>query len=656
MARKKVLLNTNPPWIFTGLAENGRLLAQHLQKTGKYDLVYYTSQAHTQDPSHGRQPWKSRGCIPPNPEVHQRAQQDPQGFGRWLAYGNLLIGDAVKEERPDIVWASDDIWAMSDQFWKSSWWPQIHSILHVTVDSLPVAEMAYDQAKSTPHYYTWARFARDEMVKRGKEWAHVKQIYGATDVANFAPLSAAERAEMRRRFGIDPKTTIIGYTFRNQLRKEVLSLIDAFALFKRQDPRANVKLHLHTSWSETAQGWDIPRHIRNLGLDAKDVLCTYVCKQCGSWKVAPYAGEDQDCHDCHTQKAMVTASIAHGVPHEEMRWMYGVRDATISPSTSGGLEYEQVNTLLCGLPLACTNYSAGSDFCEQPFVSPIEWHARYEATSSFRKAANDIPSMARFIAKVHAMSAAERQSIGEASRDWATREFSIATIGPKWEAVFDALPPKDWSSITLTAKLQNPDAPIPQAASDEVFMRQLYSTVLGCEPDADGLKNWLQSLANKVPRELIYEDFRRRAREHNAANSPPQDFSTLFDENQRKRVLFVIKESGGDVFICTALFAGIKRLYPDCDLYVATDPRFHEILAMNPHVHKVLAFHPAMKQELLMRQYVAHYIYPATTTQELLGYLTRDCGLDLSPAVAIANGHECGASSVIEGRANLGAL
>lgn len=629
--RKKIVLNTNPPWILTGLAEAGTLLARHLAKTGKYDLTYYASQTHIQDPNHARQPWKSRGCIPPDPQVHARAQQDPMGYGRWLAYGNLLIGDCIKEEKPDIFWGADDVWSFGAEFWKSSWWNQIHSVLHITIDSLPVAEMAYEQALSTPHYYTWAKFAAEEMRKR-KDMGHVKQIYSPTDTASFAPLAQEERRELRRKFKISQTATVFGYTFRNQLRKEALSLLVGYQQFVKENPKAEVQVHLHTSWSETAQGWDIPRLIKYLGIDPRNVLCTYVCKQCGEWFVAPYGGEDLDCPHCGAKKSVVTANIAHGVPHEEMKLLYGIRDATISPHTSGGFELEHSNSLLCSVPLACTNYSSGADFCLNPFVYPIDWHPRFEAGSSFMKASNDVGSIKRFIAKVHAMSAAQKQAIGEQSRDWAVKTFSIDTIGKQWEDVFDALPPKDWSTITLTSKPKNPDLPMPQAASNEEWVKALYNGILLCDPDPDGMKNWLQSLQNGTPRDAIYQFFRERAREDNSKSQPPADFSSLFDKNGRKRILYVIPESGGDVFVSTALFKGLTDLYPDADLYVATKPQFHEILAGHPHVYKVLPYVDAMQQELLMREFVDYFYLPAIATQVRLNYLTHErMGLDLTP-------------------------
>lgn len=636
MARKKIVFNTNPPWILTGLAENGRLLAHYLTKTGKYDLAYYCSQANVQDANHSRQPWKSRGCIPPDPAVHARAQQDPMGYGRWLSYGNLLIGDVVKEEKPDIVWASDDIWAFGNEYWKSSWWSQIHPILHITVDSLPVSEMAYEQAKVTPNYFTWAKFCVEEMKKRGPEFSHIKQIYGTTDVTNFAPLTPNEKLEIRHKFNISPTTTIFGYLGRNQLRKEFLAEVVAFHEFKKENPTADAKLHFHTSFSETSQGWDIARLAKYIGVDSKDILCTYVCRQCGNWHVAPYDGEDKDCPYCgvrgnaQQQTGAVTANIVHGVPASEMRWLYGIRDFTISAANSGGLEFENVNSLLCACPLACTNYSSGADFCEQPFVYPIEWHQRFEAGSSFIKATSSISSIKQFMRKAWKMSSAEKQRIGEESRAWAVKTFSVETIGAQWEAVFDALPPKDWSSITLSYKPKNPDLPMPTTANNEEWVRELYQKILLCEPDPQGFQHWLQSLQNNVSREAIYKFFCERAREDNAKNAAPMDFWSLLDmKSPKKRALMVVKESIGDLLMITSLFESFHEQYPDHDLYVATSPQYAEVLAGNPHVCRTLAYQQWMENEMAMTgagtdglRYFDVFMHPCIGTQRVLNYLS----------------------------------
>lgn len=628
--KKKIVLTTNPPWIFTGLAESGKFLLQWLYKTGKYDLVHYCSQTSVADPNHGRQPWKSRGCIPADQQTINQLNADPYR-AKVASYGGLLIEQVVKEEQPDIFWGSDDVWSYPGaEFFGSSWWSKIHSILHITVDSVPILDQAYQQARSTPHFYTWAKFAQREMARQGQEYAHVKQIYGATNVRQFEPLSQKERQEIRRQFKIDPDVTVFGYTGRNQLRKEFLNALKAFADLKKEMPALKIKFHAHTSWSETSNGWNFPQWIKYLGVDPSDVLCTYVCRNCSKWHVAPYVGEDQDCHACHTQKSMVSSTIAHGVPGEEMKYLYAVRDATISPMTSGGLEYENVNSLLSGIPLATTNYSAGEDFCEQSFVSPIKWHFRAEAGTSFLKATNDIQSIKDFMLKVIAMSDHERCDIGERGRDWATRTFSIETIGPQWEAVFDSLPPKDWSSISLTPTRKNDQAANPQIQDPQQWITQLYRDILLCEPDPDGLKNWLATLERGTPRDQVYQYFLQIARQDNAKSEPPKDFSTLLDmKTGRKRGLLMLKESLGDSLELTRLLASFHEQYPGHDLYIGTDPKHNEVFEGNPHVFRVIPYHPAMEQELAMigagqsgEPYFHVYHNVAIGSQKVLSYLS----------------------------------
>lgn len=324
--------------------------------------------------------------------------------------------------------------------------------------------------------------------------------------------------------------------------------------------------------------------------------------------------------------------------------MHGVSDAGLSIFDSGGLERFSISSLLCGLPTAISNYSCGEDFMHLPFVWPVEHTAFYQPGTSFKKATPKIESLVAFMEKVWQMSNGEKAAMAEAGRAWAVDTFSVATIGAQWEAMFDALPPKDWSSVTLTPAPKNDKAPMPQIADPAAWVKALYNDILKVEPDPDGMKNWLAQLERGTPRDAIYQFFLGRAREDNAKWQPPQDFGALFDEKtddpkRRKRILFVMKESGGDLFISTALFPGLKRLYPDHDLYVGADPKFHEILAGNPHVHRVLAYHPAMEQELAMRHYAEIYSFPALATQVRLNYLTREkVGLELdAPTLAEAN-------------------
>ena len=105
--KRKIMLVTNPPWISTGLGENGKWLAQYLEKTGKYEIIYYCQQVSVLDSRHRQMPWKSIGCLPADQNIINQLQQD-QGRLRWAAYGNLLIDQIVNDNKPEIIWFSDD--------------------------------------------------------------------------------------------------------------------------------------------------------------------------------------------------------------------------------------------------------------------------------------------------------------------------------------------------------------------------------------------------------------------------------------------------------------------------------------------------------------------------------------------------------------------
>lgn len=633
--RHKILLQTNAPWLKTGLSESGRVLMNWLARRDKYDLVYYCTQVGDNDPNLARMPYKAYGCIPSAPHEQQEMQQlqsrDP-GRLRDIMYGSRFIDEIVKKERPSIYIGSDDIWSFGSQYFKAEWFKRINSILHITIDSVPVLEQAYEQALATKHFFSWAAFAGIEMKKRGPQFNHVDHIYGASDTNKFKPVSREQKLQTRKLFGIDPNCTIFIFLGRNQLRKCMGELIQAFALFKRDNPGANAKLLLHTAYSESGNGYDIPRLAKYFGLKPDDILCTMFCRNCGAWEIRPYTGEDTDCRFCGAQKSQVSANIVNGVPNEELHLVYGVADAAISAFTSGGLEFHNVNSLLCGLPLACTNYSCGEDFCKQRFVTPIKWHARHETGTNFIKAANDIGSIKGFMEQTYRMSARDRQEIGEKGRAWAASEFDINTIGTKWEKLFDSMPHPDWSSIKLEYVPKNPAFPVPQIQDPLTWVKALYKGILNMDmaDDDSGVIGWVKGIEAGNPRENIYSYFLSVAQKENAERAPKMDFGDLFDKGGKARILFVMKESGGDLFIATSLFPGLKSLYPEADLYVACDPKFNDILAGNEHVHKVLPYQPIMEQEMAMKEYVDFYYYPALPTQRQLAYLTKDrIGLEL---------------------------
>lgn len=633
MRKRRILLHTNPTHLRTGLAENAKTLLSYLWKTGKYDIAHYCSQVSETDSNLSLTPWKSYGALPADPQAIHALNQDP-GKARDAAYGSWNIDKVVGDFKPDVYIGSDDVWGFNG-YADKSWWSQIGSILHITVDSLPVLDAAFDQAKKTKYYLTWAKFAAKEMRRLGQ--GHVGQIYGAMDTNQFAPISPEEKATLRQRFGIGPNTILINYVFRNQLRKSANLILEAFAQFKRENPTADVKLHFHTSVSERAMGWDFPKMIGYYGINPQDVLFTYICKQCGQWHVSPYVGEDVKCPYCGADKSIITVNIANGVPAQEMKYVYGLSDASISAFTSGGQEYHNVQAMLCELPLACTNYSSGEDFCENPDVFTLGWKPYHEAGTNFIKAATRTEDIKRFIQKVWKMPARDVKEWGRRSRVWAKKTFSIETIGAQWEALFDGMPLVDWSTVNMTPAPKNETYPFPQIDDEDAFITALYTNILKMEepPQGEGRKHWRAQLKGGMTRQQVYDYFLSVARQENAKNQvKPQEISDLFDKDDKKRILYVLKESLGDNYIFTSLVQTAKERYPDHSIYVACDPKFFEVYDGNPYIKKVIPYMPEMEQEMLFvgagqdKKIVDIYCHVACGTQRVLNYLSNDYSFD----------------------------
>lgn len=630
--KHRLLFHSNPTHIKTGLAENARTLLSYLWKTGKYDLAHYCSQASIADPALQLTPWKSYGCLPTDPRAIQELNADP-GKARNASYGAYLIDQVAREWKPTIYLGSDDIWGFpKGDYMDRPWWKQINSILHVTVDSLPVLEQAYEQAEHTAHYYTWARFAMNEMHRLGPKFVHVKQIYGAQDTSKFSPIGDKERSDLRHRFGISDQSVVFLFVGRNQLRKQFVQCLEAFAHFKREHPQADAKIHFHTSFSEKGNGWDIPKMASYYGVNLDDILCTYVCKTCGQWHINPYKGEDLDCPYCGAKKSMITANIVNGVRDEEMRYVYGVSDACVSAFSSGGQEYHNSQSLLCGKPLASTNYSSGADFCEQPFVHTLGFTTYIEQGTNFIKATTSIKDIKNYMVKVWKSSRRDLVEWGEKGRAWATKTFSIETIGAQWMTLFDGMVPRDWSTIDLTPTVKNETFALPAVDDTDVFITTLYTEILKMnEPvHGEGHKHWAARLKDGMTRQAVYDYFISVARADNAKNAPAsQDVWSLVDKTTgRKRALLVVKESLGDCLVCSQLFESFHQSYPDHDLYVATEPKHFEVFVGNPHIYRLLAYQSFMEQEMACigagtdNALWDVYMHPAIETQRQLNYLS----------------------------------
>ena len=318
MRKKRVLIHSNFCKMFTGFGKHKKNLLSYLYNTGKYDIIELSNGYTWESEQLKFVPWESYGTLPSDPEIHKEIAIDERRKNA-AGYGAEMIDHAVKELKPDIYLGIEDVWAFNG-FIEKEWWNKIHCIVHTTLDSLPILPDAVNAADKIKNYFVWASFAEKAMHKLGH--THVKTVHGTLDASSFNRLADEDRLKLRNRFKLSDEY-IIGFVFRNQLRKSVPNLLDGFKLFQENNKQAKAKLLLHTSWNE---GWDIVKLLKEKEIDPKNILTTYVCKNCNAYNVKSFSSHVVNCDFCRTQNSCETTNVKTGVNEQQLNEIYDLMD------------------------------------------------------------------------------------------------------------------------------------------------------------------------------------------------------------------------------------------------------------------------------------------------------------------------------------------
>jgi len=646
MRKKKVVIHSNHSKSKSGFGRHAKALLTYLHNTGKYDLVEYCTGVNWDNEALKKMPWKTHGALPDSNAEWQQIMQglnqhDQHIKGRDVSYGAYNIDRLMKQEKPDVYFGIEDIWAFNGYF-DRKWWNKVHSVIHTTLDSLPILPDALSAADKVKNYYVWAKFAETAMKKHGHN--HVKTLHGAIESSKFYRLPDSKRSELRKQHNIQPDAFIIGFVFRNQLRKSVVKLLQGFKTFCDQNPESKAYLLLHTHWSE---GWNIPERIKEFGLDPARVLTTYVCKDCKQYEVKPYQlptaewkksrinvnlGQNIPCKHCGSKNGLVTANVTDGVTEEQLNEVYNLMDVYCHPFTSGGQEIPVQEAKLTELITLVTNYSCGEEYCTPESGGfPLDWEEYREPGTEFIKASTFASSIAKNLKKVWEMKPAKRRELGVLARKFTIEVCDISAIGKQVEDIIDGAPFVEWD-WDFSEPPKNPDYAPPPLEDTKEWLKDIYRNILRMyvKDDDEGLAYWMKEMDEKRQnRDGVLNYFRNVAFQENQKNAK-MDFADVFDKNDKKRALLVMKESFGDCYLVSSLFKSFKEQYPEHDLYVACERKFAEMFLGNPYIHKILPYHPIMENELAMigqvgnPKYVDVYFHPGIGSQRQLNYLSND--------------------------------
>ena len=618
MSKKKtVLIHSNFCRAYTGFGKNKKNILRYLYNTKKYNIVELANGVQWDDPSTKLLPWECRGGTPPPNELQGLTPEDQRAEG----YGRKLVDKAIKEFKPDVYIGIEDIWAFNG-FHTKPWWNKINTMIWTTLDSLPILPQAIEYAPKIKNYYVWASFAEKAMKDMG--YYNVNTLRGSLDTDKFFRLSDKKRLSLRQSNNLSDEF-VIGFVFRNQLRKSVPNILEGFKLFKKKEPKA--KLLLHTHWSE---GWDIPRLIKEKDINPLDILTTYVCNKCGLYSVSPFKGQELKCGSCGTERSVNTTNTGRGVSDRQLNEIYNLMDVYCHPFTSGGQEIPIQEAKLTELISLVTNYSCGEDSCSEDSGGlPLEWSEYREPGTQFIKASTSSEDIAKKLEFVLNMDKDKKRAMEKKSRQWVIDNFSVEVIGKQLEEIIDEMPPIDYNFDSKCLEY-NPDyQPKNNYISQEEFLIDIYKNILCDDVDenSQGLKHWMSQLqSGKKPSDIVSYFKNVAIQEKQKFNTP--DLEELLSEDvNRKKLAIVIPDSEVDVLLINSLLKNIKSQYKKHKLYVFTKPQFYTYIDDNPAIDKLLPYNPIIENTLLMEGVSDHQgyfdivFYPHITTQKNICYL-----------------------------------
>lgn len=584
--KKKVVIHSNFCLAKTGFGRHAKLLLSYLHKTGKYDLVEYAAAPLTWNhPLCKSMPWKAYGALPDD-EKELAPYQHDASLIQAIKYGEYNINKVLETEKPDALIMIEDIWGIAH--FNKPWIGKFAHVFWTPIDSLPLLPVFEHNKGKFGNLWVKAKFAQKALKEKGIEAEFMPALI---DNADFTILSEERKEELRKKFGISKDTLVFGFVFRNQLRKLVGTLIEAFAEFKKQNPEVNSKLFLHTCWTEQ-EGWRIDDFLNRFGVKREDVLTTHVCYKCKEVSVKPFYGQDGNCKKCHSEKSVHTISVDVGVTEQELCELYNICDAYIHPATSGGFEMPVLEAMFSGLPVATTNYSYGEDFAENSLVFPLSFTTYHEKGSQFNKAQVHVDSIVEFMNRINQMSVKDRRDIGSSLREWALSVYDSDKVCKKVEEFLDNIPYTAYNFDFSTEK--NEKYPKPEGLDNQSFIIDLYKNVLKMDVENNPAEiNNAMSLFNQgLNQDQVYQKFIEVAQSQNKQQKKVQLKDLIDYSSDKKRMLYVEPGGYGDIADAIIAIQALESKYPssEWDFYVAT--LVPELFDHLPFIKKTIPYDP----------------------------------------------------------------
>jgi len=438
MRKKRVLFLTEAAYLNTGYATYSKNVLNHMRDTGKYELAELSVYGSSEDPRRNLIPWKNYPNLPdsttPDNEKDIYNSNPANVFGAWRFERTCL------DFKPDVVLTIRDFWMDSfvynspfRRIFKRVWMP--------TVDASPQNEEWIDQfcdCEAVLTYSDWAKSVIDE------------QSGGAANVIGSASPSASKyfqmtlnKAAAKEAMGFSADCNIIGTVMRNQRRKLFPDLISAFSKYLKATGDKKTYLHIHSSYPDG--GWDFGELLHKYDVSSR-VFFTYVCNhaECNAVEISKFNDARKPCGQCGNFTS-TQSNVSSGVSDDVLAKIYNMYDLYVQCANSEGFGLPQVEAAACGVPIACTNYSAMQDVVEKLGAYPIEVQAKYkELETGCMRAVPNIDSMVDIFTNFFSKTSHEREASRIKTRKLFEANYGWGKSAQAWMDAIDNLDFADW--------------------------------------------------------------------------------------------------------------------------------------------------------------------------------------------------------------------
>lgn len=277
MAKTRILVVGDKSVANTGFAILKKNLLKRLQEKGRYEVAEFAFAGNNSEKE--QVSWKYYPTVagPQDPDFKdfsKNPQLNKNGGWRW--------DKTVLDFKPDIILCVQDVW-MSAYIGTSAFKDFYHVCAAVPVDSHPQPQKNVEMYASMDTLVPYTQYAKDCLEESGLDSTF--PIGCGVDPNIFKPINK-ERA--REAIRLPKNGTAFGFIGRNQPRKRIPELFQAYRKYLDRTQDYSSYLILHTTYPESV-GWNIPQHLLEYQL-CDNVYFTYLCQQTGK----PYMSKFKD--------------------------------------------------------------------------------------------------------------------------------------------------------------------------------------------------------------------------------------------------------------------------------------------------------------------------------------------------------------------------